>query len=418
MMDRNYKSNHKKEKLDKELQNLNSIRKKNIYLSKIIMNSLSMKMKFKFMRKMPHFWIFFLTLCTHSVVYNNDAGLSHNDPATPAGIAYGHSSGEYYKHRDLGSHQGDSGKAQIMFTADALHHGTPGEILMSGGVQELADDPMNGAFDMNQLHQRVADSINAMHDANIQRKMKLQEIASLEAEIANERAEQKREEIERLKNLDSAAEVNEHKKPEVLGKKIIPVVTFTQETLPLRHHIRNILRKIDDVQATENENIKAQLEVARLDDITDKIGTNNLLFTDAKRYQAFMKASGLSETVPLELPVLGINGEFYVSSHGTEKGHVQGLPNPPAFDGHTHFEDHGRVGQPPDTKLQSPSSVVVPPATDLPSPKPLFPIPRKNLGEMLDSPMSLDEINEQMAHGRDVANATAEMIREIAFNRG
>lgn len=257
----------------------------------------------------------------------------------------------FYIHRGIGNHQGDTGKAQMVFTADALHHGASGEIFISGSDDQAITD---GALDLNQLHQRMADDVTAFHEANIIKKTKEKEIKTLEAEIAAEKSQQKQEEIARLKQLDSVAEINEHKSPEVLGKKVIPVVSFTQETLPLRHHIRYVLKMIDAVQQTENAAIDAQKQIARLDDITDKLAIDNLLFTDAKRYQAFKKAAGIEDTVPRDIPVTSINGEFYVApgsfnaNHPEDFGHpvLDKMPNAPAPDGHLHFEDHGHINEP------------------------------------------------------------------------
>lgn len=346
---------------------------------------------------------------------NNDAGLSHNNPYNPPDAVYGNMTGEFFEHRDLGYHQGDTGKAQIMFTADALHHAAPGEIFISGsGDQSFTDGSMN----LNQLHQRMADDVTAMHEANIIKKTKEKEIKRLEAEIAAEKSEQKREEISRLKHLDSVAEVNEHKAPEVLGKKVIPVVSFTQETLPLRHHVRYILKMIDAVQATENAAIDAQKQVARLDDITDQMASDNLLFTDAKRYQAFKNAAGIEETVPMEVPVLGINGEFYVAPQKGPPIHdsSSAMPNPPAFDGHTHFEDHGRVGEvdPPLT----PQSFLPPMDPPPPLLPPVFQPPKRpNFPELLNYSPTIDDINYGLTEGEEFAKMKSDFIRKMSRKR-
>lgn len=368
-----------------------------------------------------------------AINFSNDvSGLSHNNPMNPPETVNGVFSGAYYHHKGLGTHQGDTGESQIMFTSDALHHAAPSEIFISGPPQFCGTDLTSGAMNLNQLHQQMADGISQMHKASILKKEKEKEIIQLEAQIAQEKMEEKQEEVERLKQLDTVAEINEHKKPEVLGKKVIPVVSFTQETMPLRHHVRHILKMIDAVQATENANIDAQRQVARLDDITDKFESKNMIFDDANRYTAFRKAAGIEDTIPMDIPVLSINGNFYVT--GGYKSHDPEvlLPNPPAFDGHTHFENHGRIGEGtvPQNDNNFPDKTTLPLSSPLessrlppaPLPPPLQPQPAKpsnnapypkNLPQFLDSFPTIDNINNNLSTGLQTAKIKTDMIKRL-----
>ncbi|ELQ76914.1 hypothetical protein THOM_0110 [Trachipleistophora hominis] len=306
----------------------------------------------------------FLTILSHSV-NNNGSGFTHGD--VPDGLydVNGNMGGAYYNHQGLGTHSGDIGVNGILFTADALHHGGDGEIFVSGPA---ADQENLVGMGLDQLHQKMASDIAVMHNANIESKKKQMEAAMLEAQIAQEMAEAKEEEISRLKYLDDVAEINEHKDPEVLGKQVIPVATFTEETMPLRHHVRYLLNMIKSMQDTENANVEAQRKIARLDDITDKFKPYNAVFSDAQRYRAFQKAAGLDGYFPMHFPVTTINGNFYVSHSGNEThDHDKVMNSPPAPDGHTHFSNHGLEASPVPTVPAS-VATIPPPAMSSSSP--------------------------------------------------
>lgn len=273
-------------------------------------------------------------------------GFTHGHGADTMHNVNGDMGGAYFHHRGLGEHGGDTGINGILFTSDALHHGGDGQIFVSGPNE---DQQNLSGMGLDQLHQKMAGDIAAMHEANIKRKQKQREAALLESQIAQEIVEAKEEEISRLKHLDDVVGINEHKSPEVLGKKVIPVATFTEETMPLRHHVRYLLGMIGAMQATENANIEAQRKVAKLDDITDQFRPFNAVINDENRYKAFQKAADLDKLMPESIPVTSINGDFYVTpSHEGEVHHHDDdhLVPAPAPDGHTHFSDHGLEADP------------------------------------------------------------------------
>lgn len=269
-------------------------------------------------------------------------GISHGDMGCPGYDVNGGMGGAFNHHRGPGVHSGDTGKNGIVFTKDVLHH-NDGEIYVS--------EPVSGDFaDLNDLHNKLMDRIKNLHDATIQRKEAEKEQARLEEEIANEKIKKAQEEVERLKQLDDQAAINEHKKPEVLGKQVIPVVNFTSENIPLIHHVRLIIKKLAAIQENEMKTIEAQKRIARLEDITDRLDTGNFIY-DTEEYKKFLDAASLGN--PIYFPVYDNGGKFYIGNSFEDQDLNTDMAHDPVSggsfrspDGHSHFVDHGDTSGP------------------------------------------------------------------------
>ncbi|EJW04919.1 hypothetical protein EDEG_00939 [Edhazardia aedis USNM 41457] len=283
---------------------------------------------------------------------------------------FGHPMGH---HNGYGTHGGDSGKNNLLFTNDVIHHG-------NGNVYANLDEKPNklpNTLSVDDIHDKMNDAMNDAHNASIAGKEAERNAELLRASIAAERTRQKNEQIAQLKALDDEAARKEAERPEVLGKKTIPVATFTQESFPLYHHVRDLMAKIKGIQQAEMRVIQAQKTITRLDDITDLVRLNDVAVENPHAYHEFLNA-GQARDKSLYIPVLDTGGKFYVS--GSSSAHNLGTHDIPLkdkmfADGHSHFSDHGNMT---DTDLERGGKAVGP----RPKPKQIVPNASKN-GEVL-----------------------------------
>lgn len=237
---------------------------------------------------------------------------------------------------------GDTGKNNILFTKDILHHGDGGVFVNLGGVHS---NGVPNTLSIDDIHHRMNDAIADEHSASIAGKEAARKAEILRASIAAERAKQKSEEVAMLKQLDDESVRKELGHQEVLAKKTIPVATFTQESFPLFHHVRALLAKIRAIQNTEENAIKAQETITRLDDITDQMKLQDVGLENPHAYHDFMVA-GNAKNFLMDVPVVDHNGAFYISntSADTNGGSHDALLREHLYaDGHSHYRDHGDV---------------------------------------------------------------------------
>eukprot|EP00866_Antonospora_locustae_P001460 jgi/Antlo1/1460/2555 len=237
-----------------------------------------------------------------------------------------------------GTHRGDTGKSNIMFAQDVVHHGDGGLYIGRGG-SEGADHP----FGIDDIHNQMNKAKLDRYAASIAQKRAQLAAIRLKGDIAAELAKKKEEELAILAALDAKAKALEKEKPEVLGKKAIPVVNFTEESNPLKHHVRMLNAKIRAINETERKNIEAQRQLTRLDDITDKFKFNNIMVENPKLYSRFL-AAGAVQDYMLDVPVADTNGIFYIKPHSGSGSHA-GLKHlrdsKQYLNNHTHFQNHG-----------------------------------------------------------------------------
>ncbi|KCZ73947.1 hypothetical protein H311_05092, partial [Anncaliia algerae PRA109] len=132
----------------------------------------------------------------------------------------------------MGSHRGDEGAGNIMVARDVVHHGDGSVFVQEKGKGKGPIPTMN----VEDIHNAINKAIMDAHGDEIARKnMQLKE-NQLQKALADEKARARADQINMLKDLDRQATALEQQKPEVLGKKAIPVVNFTEDTYPLRHH--------------------------------------------------------------------------------------------------------------------------------------------------------------------------------------
>lgn len=239
-----------------------------------------------------------------------------------------------------GTHRGDVGTSNVMFAQDVVHHG-------DGGIYVGRSDPRGGnhPFSVDDIHNQMKKTVIDKYDAAIAHKNAQLEANRIKQDIVLQTARKKAAELEILKSLDQQARVLEKENPEVLGKKAIPVVNFTQESNPLRHHVRMLNQRIEAIKDFEKKNIEAQRQLTKLDDISDKFRFNNSMVTNPKMYSRFL-AAGAAQKYLLDIPVVDGNGSFYIvprtgTGGGSHDGeYVEDTKN--YMNDHTHFQNHGR----------------------------------------------------------------------------
>ncbi|KAM0688128.1 hypothetical protein COBT_000618 [Conglomerata obtusa] len=238
-----------------------------------------------------------------------------------------------------GTHAGDIGKNNILFTNDIMHHGNGGVFVSLGNSKATLPNTLS----IDDIHNKMSDVVEDAHNASIANKEAIRRAELLRASIAEERAKQKQEELAMLKQLDLQAAKEENLRPEVLGKMSIPVATFTQESFPLFHHVRDLLGKIRAIQATESKAIQAQETITRLDDITDQVRLQDVSLENPSAYHNFM-AAGKTDGLLFHVPVVDHGGAFYISSTSGDQNlatHDVPMTSHTFADGHSHFVDHG-----------------------------------------------------------------------------
>lgn len=236
----------------------------------------------------------------------------------------------------------DTGKQHVLFTDDILHHSDGGVYINMGDEHPYG---IPNTLSVNDIHHRMNDAIADAHNASIAGKEAARKAEMIRASIAAERAHQKEEEVAMLKELDDEAVKKELDHPEVLGKVTIPVATFTQESFPLFHHVRALLAKIRAIQNTEQNAIKAQQTITRLDDITDQMKLQDVGVQNPAAYHSFMAAGGANNFL-LDVPVVDHSGAFYISNSsadGNGRDHCVPLRENVYADGHSHYKNHGDV---------------------------------------------------------------------------
>jgi hypothetical protein len=268
-------------------------------------------------------------------------GVSHGDNGHLGYSVDGHFGGVFSHHNGVGTHAGDTGKNGILFTNDVVHHGDGGIFISKGGASAHGDGAID-AMSIDDIHHKMNDAEEDAHNASIAGKEAERRAELLRASIARERAAQKQEEIENLKVLDDEAAKKEHERPEVLGKMTVPVVNFTEESIPLFHHVRELLARIKAIQETEQKNIQAQELITRLDDITDQLKLQDVALENPSVYREFMRAGKVGEMM-FHVPVSDQGGMFYVSSYGAggHDSHTLPMKEHQYGDGHSHWVDHG-----------------------------------------------------------------------------
>ncbi|EPR79971.1 hypothetical protein SLOPH_1709 [Spraguea lophii 42_110] len=239
-------------------------------------------------------------------------------------------------------HGGDTGLSGVILTRDVLHHPGKGIFVGMKGKTPL---PVAEGMGLDDLHEKIADNKDAAHKASIARKIAEMKKHELDASIAAEMEQQKKEEMERLKNLDLQIAKSEHVKPETLGKHVIPVAVFTQESFPLIHHLRDVMKKIKSIQAAEYKAIESQEHIARLDDITDQLPPPNPILETPEFYQKFFNAANLPDAIPSHVPVFGTPGNFYIGNNPDQNAHAEiagpGTGEYESPEGHGHYVGHG-----------------------------------------------------------------------------
>ncbi|RVD92994.1 hypothetical protein TUBRATIS_004850 [Tubulinosema ratisbonensis] len=241
----------------------------------------------------------------------------------------------------VGSHRGDAGASNVLVARDVVHHGD-GSIY----VQRAGDsNGMNGVgtMDPQGIHNAINKAKLDQHAANLAKKALELKQKELEKEIANEKIQARNDQIKLLQDLDKQAAILEQQKPEVLGKKAIPVVNFTEDSYPLRHHIKMINQKMKAIKEAEARTIKAQAELTKLDDITDKFKFDNARVASPKILNNFLQVGGV-KPLELDIPVLGSQGSFYIKGNAGHGSHSQGNhvgDNIIEGDDHAHYNDHG-----------------------------------------------------------------------------
>ncbi|KAM0677895.1 hypothetical protein BDAP_001574 [Binucleata daphniae] len=286
------------------------------------------------------FTYFFANVATAGDVFGH-GGAASNHGGNPGYDTHG-GFGEPFAHLNgHGTHVGDSGKNGILFTNDILHHGEGGVFVSMGGTQTR----MPNTLSIDDIHNKMNDVVEDAHNASIANKEATRRAELLRASIAQERAKQKQEELAILKNLDDQAAKEEHLRPEVLGKKTIPVAAFTQESFPLFHHVRDLLGKIQAIRATEQKAIEAQETITRLDDITDQVRLQDVSLENPHAYHNFMLA-GKTNGLLFDVPVVDKMGSFYISPTSgdiNENVHDLAMKEHVFPDGHAHLVNHGDV---------------------------------------------------------------------------
>lgn len=268
------------------------------------------------------------------------SGAAHGDGGHLGYDTHGHFGELMAHHNGAATHEGDIGKNNILFANDIIHHGDGGVYVSSGDNSSVPN-----TLSLDDIHHRMSDAMADAHNASIAGKEAARKAEMLKASIAAERAKQKEEELATLKELDDAAAKQEHLRPEVLGKKTIPVATFTQESFPLFHHVRQLLAKIKAIQDTEQKAIQAQATITRLDDITDEIRLQDVGLENPHAYQNFL-AAGNANDFMFHVPVVDPAGDFYISNASTHSNvgtHDVPMKEKTYPDGHSHFVDHGDV---------------------------------------------------------------------------
>ncbi|KAM0675616.1 hypothetical protein GVAV_000984 [Gurleya vavrai] len=266
-------------------------------------------------------------------------GASNGDSGHPGHDVHGGLGGVYNHLNGHGTHNGDSGKNGILFTDDVVHHGNGGVFVSVGNTNATLPNTMS----VDDIHNKMNDVIEDAHNASIANKEAERKAELLRASIAAERAKQKQEELALLKELDDQASKEENVRPEVLGKVSIPIATFTQESFPLFHHVRDLLGKIKTIQATEAKAIQAQEMITRLDDITDQVRLQDVSLENPNAYHNFM-AAGKTNGLLFHIPVVDQGGSFYISNSSTDNAnatHDIPMREHSFVDGHSHFVNHG-----------------------------------------------------------------------------
>ncbi|KAK1347479.1 hypothetical protein CWI38_0019p0080 [Hamiltosporidium tvaerminnensis] len=279
--------------------------------------------------------------------YFGHGGISHGDSGHYGYDIHGGMGGVFANHRGKNMHKGDSGLNGILFTRDVVHHGD-GSIFVS--MNEGTGGPIVGVpesgLTLDQIHEGINRAINNAHDASIAKKDAEKRAEELKASIAQEQAEQQAEEAARLKELDDKAAMIEHEKPEVLGKRTIPIVNFTEESIPLMHHMRELSKRIDDIRETEAQNILAQQMITRLDDMTDAVPKRNVISDNPDFYKEFEDAGNV-DNFKFHVPVTDNRGSFYIKSDETgDHSHSVPMRSHKSPDGHSHWVDHGELDKP------------------------------------------------------------------------
>lgn len=205
-------------------------------------------------------------------------------------------------------HRGDEGFGKIVYTSDALHHGNG--ILKSVSANQ---DVLRGKPSERVLEDIMKDTQNAAAKAEIEAKIKEKELKKLEKEIADKKAHQLRHEQEILENEKKRLENIKMKSPEILAKKTTPVITFPSHDFPYVHHLRVLTQGIQHVRELNKKQIEDQQEIAKLDDITDKMAAMNPHTKDPKYYKNILSMVG-GDNALLYIPVSPSNGDFFISN--------------------------------------------------------------------------------------------------------
>ena len=244
-----------------------------------------------------------------------------------------------------GTHAGDVG-GQIFYGQDVLHHGGGGAYIFDS-KHARPGGPGGSPLSIEDIHNKMRDALIGGNAARIKaEKAKLDE-SRAQARIASEQAKQMADTLKILKELDKEA-MHMEKHPEVLAKKVIPVVKFTAESNPLKHHLRYLHNLIKAIQEQENRYAKSQEELTKLYDVTSLFDFGSIVQRHPNLYRDFLKA-GKVPGYALDVPVINPeSGSFYISptsgaadSHG---GFGFGMDNiQKSSAGHPHVEHHGAI---------------------------------------------------------------------------
>lgn len=286
------------------------------------------------------FLVFPLRECSEYSFSGSAAGSGYKDfggyEPTETDLENGvHSSG-------VGSHRGDAGASNVLVARDVVHHGDGSIYVQKAGDSALGTNALN-AMDSQGIHNAINKAKLDQHAANLAKKALELKQRELEKEIANEKIQARNEQIKMLQDLDKQAAILEQQKPEVLGKKAIPVVNFTEDSYPLRHHIKMLNQKMKAIKEAENRSIKAQAALTKLDDITDKFKFDNARVASPKILNNFLQVGGV-KPLELDIPVLGNQGSFYIKGNAGHGSHSEGThigDNYVEGDDHMHYNDHG-----------------------------------------------------------------------------
>lgn len=202
-------------------------------------------------------------------------------------------------------HRGDTGLGDMVATKDILHHNDNAYYMSVNPKNDILRDKPNAA----DLHGQIHQAEEAALQAEINARAAAEEAAHNNAALQSAIALKKKQVVMHLKELGTKMSHMRTTSPEVLAKEAIPTAVFSEETMPLHHHMELLQNQINAVKRIQLRQLKAQKKLTRLSDITGKIASE--AEDMPKGYSTFIQAAPVHD---IEIPVTRENnGRFYIS---------------------------------------------------------------------------------------------------------